>query len=530
LGATTCPQERIIMASSYFLSTAIPYVNAAPHLGHALEFVQADAFARYRRLRGDDVWLTTGTDDNSLKNVLAAAAEGVTPADLVARNSAVFRQLLAALQVQHDDFVQTSRDVRHAEGARRMWEACAARGDIYRRRYRGLYCVGCEQFYTADDLVQGACPEHERPCEVVEEENWFFRLSRHADALRSRIESGTLRIVPDTRRREVLAFLGRGLEDISISRSRARAQGWGVPVPGDAEQVMYVWFDALTYYISGLGYGRHDVRFQRYWEQAPARVHVIGKGILRFHALYWPAMLLSAGVPLPTVLVVHGYLGIEGRKMSKSLGKAASPLALVDRYGADAVRYWLLAAVPATGDADYSDERLVGRHDAELANGVGNLASRTLRMLHRYRGGRVPPPPPASRSALAAEARTLPGRVCARMDTFDPQGALAAIGQVVTAANGAIDQHQPWRLAREEGASSSAATHLDGVLYEAAESLRLVATALRPFLPDAAERLVAQLGGRFDREWAADLTWGRLRAGTPVAEAPHLFPETRAPP
>lgn len=517
------------MASPYFVSTAIPYVNAAPHLGHALEFVQADAFARYRRLRGADVWLTTGTDDNSLKNVIAAAAEGLTPRDLVDRNAAVFHRLLQVLQVQHEDFVRTSQDARHADGARRMWEACVARGDVYRRRYRGLYCVGCEQFYTSDELVDGACPEHERPCEVVEEENYFFRLSRYADALRSCIESGALRIVPAARRREMLAFLGQGLEDFSISRSRVRARGWGIPVPDDPGQVMYVWFDALTYYISGLGYGCDGERFRRYWVQARERVHVIGKGILRFHAIYWPAMLLSAGVALPTVIVVHGYLGIGGRKMSKSLGNAASPLALVARYGPEAVRHWLLGAVPATGDADYSDERLAARYDAELANGVGNLLSRTLRMVHRYRGGRVPHGSLEPRSELAATASRLGRRVCERMDDYDPQGALAAIFDVVAAANRTIERCRPWVLARDEDTKPAAVAQLDAVLYDLAEALRLVAVALRPFLPEASARIALQLGVRFDDGWENALEWGRLPGGTLVEDAVPLFPRIAPP-
>jgi len=306
---------------TYYVTTSIPYVNATPHLGFALELVQADVFARYHRLRGDDTRFLTGTDENSLTNVLAAEAEGVPVGELVDRNAEVFRGLPALLDASTDDFIRTARDERHRTGAARFWEACAANGDVHQRQYCGLYCVRCERFYAEDELVGGLCPVHEIPLEVVEEENYFFRLSRYGDKLLELIDSGQLRIIPETRRNEVRSFVARGLEDFSLSRSRTRARGWGVEVPGDPDQVMYVWFDALANYITALNYGGDQSLYRHYWVENPERVHVIGKGILRFHAVYWPAILESAGQPWPTTIFVHDYLTVGGTKIGK-IGRA----------------------------------------------------------------------------------------------------------------------------------------------------------------------------------------------------------------
>ncbi|MGH2772846.1 MAG: class I tRNA ligase family protein, partial [Actinomycetota bacterium] len=276
----------------YFISTAIPYVNARPHLGFALEMIQTDAFARYRRLRGDDVYFLTGADENSLTNVQAAEAEGIPTQQLVDRNAGFFYDLKDQLNISFRDFIRTSVDPRHLTGAAKLWEACESSGDIYSKAYRGLYCVGCEQFYTADELVDGLCPEHKTRPEEVEEENYFFRLSKYAGQLQDLIESDTLKIVPHTRKNEVLSFIKMGLQDFSISRTTKRAKGWGVPVPGDPDHVMYVWFDALSNYINAIDYAGEGDDFRNYWVGNPNRTHVIGKGIIRFHAVYWPAILL----------------------------------------------------------------------------------------------------------------------------------------------------------------------------------------------------------------------------------------------
>ncbi|HEX2323817.1 MAG TPA: methionine--tRNA ligase, partial [Chloroflexota bacterium] len=500
------------MSGRHYLTTSIPYVNAAPHLGHALEFVQADVFARYRRLQGADTRLQSGTDDNSLKNVLAAEQAGTPVRELVDGYATVFRGLEDALGVQYDDFIRTSADARHLVGVRRLWETIDRRGDIYKRHYEGLYCVGCEQFYTPDELLQGRCPDHGTLPETVREENYFFRLSRYQEPLQRLLASGRLRIIPAARRNEVLALVGRGLQDFSISRSRDRARGWGIEVPGDPRQVMYVWFDALANYITALGYGQPDGPpsgapdgatdgsaagsaagggdlYRRYWAEGTSKVHVIGKGILRFHAVYWPAMLLSAGEPLPDTIFVHGYLTVGGQKLSKSLGNGVDPRALVERYGADAVRYWLLRDVPPSADADYTAERLEGRYTADLANDLGNLLQRTVSMVQRYRQGEIPALPALPQEALprgevAAVATAAVAALHEALARYDPQSALGALWEVVARANRYVEETAPWTLARRAGAGEAGAgEQLDRVLVTLVEALRVVGEGLRPFLP-----------------------------------------------
>lgn len=304
--------------NSLYVTTAIPYVNAAPHLGHALELVQADVLARHARLRGRPARFLTGTDDNALKNVTAARAAGVNVREFVDRNSARFTALRGPLSLSFDDFIRTSADARHRAGVERLWRECAAAGDLYRRRYEGLYCPGCEQFYAEPELPGGLCPEHRVRPETVAEENWFFRLSRYTDQLLEILESGRIRIEPAARRNEVLAFVRAGLTDFSVSRPAARAAGWAIPVPGDPGQVVYVWWDALANYVTALGYGGGDPDYRRWWDGAGERTHVIGKGIVRFHAVYWPALLLSAGLPLPTTVLVHDYLTVDGARSPRA--------------------------------------------------------------------------------------------------------------------------------------------------------------------------------------------------------------------
>ncbi len=426
-------------AQRIYLSTTIPYVNSRAHVGHALELVQADVLARHHRRIGDEVRLQSGTDDNSLKNVLAAEAEGISTRELVNRNASEFAGLREYLSLSFDDFIRTSSDPRHRPGVERLWRACTASGDLYRKTYEGLYCVGCEQFYTEAELDAGNCPDHGTPPQLVAEENWFFRLSKYAERLHAEISSGRLRIEPASRRNEVLGFIAGGLEDFSASRSVARARGWGIGVPDDPSQVIYVWWDALGNYVTSLNYGAsgrgaHDERsgdYQRWWAGADRRVHVVGKGVLRFHAVYWPAILLSAGVPLPTEIFVHDYLTIDGRKISKSAGASAGagngagapagsagiangvdgaldandPVALAGAYGADALRWWLLRDVPRVGDTDFTVEKLITRANEDLANGLGNLVNRVVSLVHSYRNGLVwacAPPAGTSRWLAAA--------------------------------------------------------------------------------------------------------------------------------
>jgi methionyl-tRNA synthetase len=479
--------------------------------------------ARYHRQRGDDTRFLTGTDDNSLKNVLAAEAQGLPVRQLVDANAAHFQALREPLDLSFDDFIRTSTDARHVAGAQRLWRACMEAGDIYKRHYGGLYCVGCEQFYNVDELIDGRCPEHGTAPDWVEEENYFFRLQRYAEPLRQRIAAGKVRIVPETRRNEVLRFIERGLNDFSISRSQRRARGWGIPVPDDPEQIMYVWWDALINYITALDYAECGERYRRYWLENPQRVHVIGKGILRFHAVYWPAMLLSAGEPLPTTIYVHEYLTVEGQRISKSSGLMVDPVALVERFGTDALRYWLLREPSRTEDVDFSVERLLARYHADLANGLGNLLQRTLSMLVRYRAGVVAAPSEPSPGAvdLSAIATTISDAVEAALDTFDFRAALSSIWSLVTRANRFVEETAPWTLARRAAAGDAAASRqLDSALYALAESLRLLAYHLTPFLPGTAARVLGQLG----LTEIGPPMWGGLAPGVIVDRPEPIFP------
>ncbi len=513
----------------WYITTSIPYVNARPHIGHALEDVQADALARYQRLNGRDVWFLSGTDENSLKNVRAAEQAGIPTAELVERNAAYFYALRGALNLSFDDFIRTSVDARHTDGVRALWEACARSGDIYQRPYRGLYCVGCEQFYAEDELIDGLCPDHLVAPELVEEQNYFFRLSRYAGQLEDLISSDRLRIVPATRKNEVLSFVRGGLEDFSISRSRARARGWGIPVPGDPDQVTYVWFDALGNYITALGYAEGHEQFARYWANGPHRTHVIGKNIIRFHAIYWPAMLLSAGVVPPTDIFVHGFITAGGRKIGKSLGNVIDPVELAERFGTDALRYYLLREIPATGDGDFSIERLVRAYNADLADGVGNLLSRTLGMLTRYYDGYVPAPaaPTTLEQPLLAASANLYARLDAALQRFAPDEALAAIWELVALANKYVIETQPWALARRRAAEPDAEARLATALYTLPETLRQIGCALAPFLPSTAAAISAQLGLETTPavELRESLRWGGYPAGTRVQPGAVLFPK-----
>jgi methionyl-tRNA synthetase len=438
------------------------------------------------------------------------------------------------LDLSFDQFIRTSSDPRHTPGCQKLWAACAASGDIYTKTYRGLYCVGCEQFYTPDELTpEGLCPEHFTRPDTVEEENYFFRLSKYSQTLLDLIESGQLRIIPDSRRNEVLSFIRMGLEDFSISRSVARAKGWGVPVPNDPTQVMYVWFDALANYITALDYATDGDLFQHYWQGSPNRVNTIGKGVIRFHAVYWPAMLISAGVLPPSALFVHGYITADGQKMSKSLGNSIDPYDLVGKYGTEAVRYFLLRDVHPTADADFTYAKFEGRYNGDLANDLGNLLNRSVSMIGRYRGGVVPAAGAAEAldTDLIALATALPARVGAAMGDYDPQSALAAVWELVKTANQYVEQNAPWTLAKTaKGGDTAAEARLDSVLYNLAEALRLIAIHLTAFLPATSTAILAQLGlaDAPEQDYEAVTRWGGLPAGTQVGEARPLFPRLEA--
>jgi methionyl-tRNA synthetase len=469
--------------SRRYITTAIPYVNAAPHLGFALELVQADTLARHARLRGTDVRFLTGTDDNAFKNVAAARAAGVEVGEFVARNSQRFADLREPLDLSYDDFIRTGVDPRHAPGVANFWRRCAGNGDFYQRRYTGLYCVGCEQFYTADELIDGRCPEHGTVPEQVEETNWFFRLSRYQERLDQLISSDTVRITPIQRRNEVLGFIRSGLQDISVSRSAARSGGWGIPVPDDPEQVIWVWWDALANYVTSLGTGAD---YQKWWRDSEERIHVIGKGVIRFHAVYWLAQLLSAGEPLPTAIVVHDYLTLGGSKISKSGSNTIDPAELSAEFGSDAVRWWLLRDVAKVGETDFTEDRFIDRVNADLANGLGNLVNRTLTIVRKYRGGRVPE---GSVGPFAAATEELPGRIDDALKSVDFRVATAAITAAVEDGNRLVESTRPWELYK-----NGENDRLDELLGELVAGCRVLAHEAQPFIPAGAARLAEQLG------------------------------------
>jgi methionyl-tRNA synthetase len=465
---------------SVFVSTAIPYVNAAPHLGFALEVVLADAIARHARARSRDVCFVSGTDDHSLKNVRAAEEAAVAPSELVERGATQYRALERVLGASYDDFVRTSADPRHAKAVLSFWNACLARGDLEKRTYRGLYCAGCEQFFGEGEV----CSEHGTALEIVEEENWFFRLSRYERPIRDALSSGAIRIHPAERANEILRVLESGLEDVSVSRSRGRARGWGIPVPEDDSQTIYVWFDALASYVTG-----GDGAFR----DAERRVHVLGKGIARFHALLWPALLLAAGLPLPTDLVVHGYVTIDGRKIGKSLGNAIPPDAFVSKLGRDALRWFLLRHVGPVRDADVSRERITRVYESELADGLGNLVARTLTLRSRcrsrpeLRAGGIDP----SGDALLARARVLDAEVDAALDRFALDEALDRIFTVVVAANGHLAHTAPWGDATDDSREAK--------ILAAVIAIEHVGRALAPFLPETSARIAQALAAGRER-------------------------------
>lgn len=491
-----------------YLTTTLPYVNAKPHLGFALELVQADTLARHLRGRGEPVRLQTGTDDNSLKNVLAAEAAGVGVREFVDANATAFTALAGPLSLAVDDVIRTSRDPRHRPGVERFWRACAASGDLYRKHYEGLYCVGCEQFYAPVELSDGRCPDHGTEPQTVAEVNWFFRLSRYTDRLLDLIDSGVLRIEPTARRNEVREFIAGGLEDLSISRSTRRARGWGIPVPGDPDQVIYVWWDALGNYLTALDYGTDGDALRRWWIDADRRIHLVGKGVVRFHAVYWIAGLLSAGLPVPTDILVHDYITVDGHKISKSAGNTVDPTDVMRRFGTDAVRWWLLREPARVGDTDFTVERLVRRADNELANGIGNLVNRTIGLIHRYRDGRPPTtevPAPQSDSLRQAIGHT-GSRIDAALTDFDFRNATEAVWEVVDEANRYVNHIRPWELATAERAAGQPDPELDAILGVLLRACRTIGEHLTPFVPDLAERIARQ----------CETTDGLLPPATPV--------------
>jgi len=515
----------------YYITTSIPYVNGTPHIGFSLEVIQCDALARFHRLIGHDTRYHTGTDENALTNLQAADKAGEPIQQLVDRNAERFASIREPLNLSTDAFFRTSTDPLHFPGAQKLWRVMNAAGDIYTREYQGLYCVRCERFYKPEELVNDNCPIHEIPPEPVDEVNYFFRLSKYGDKLQELIGSNTLLVQPEHRREEILSFIESGLEDISISRQALRGRGWGVPVPDDPDQVMYVWVDALSNYITALDYANDGPDYQRYWVHNPNRVHVVGKDIIRFHVVYWPAFLLSANLPIPTEIDVHEFLMVDGEKISKSRGNTVDPVEIAALYGLDALRYWLLREMPRTGDGNFSHERLIARYNEDLGNDLGNLVNRSVSMLHRYRGGVVPRVASVTdgESPLARVAEGLGERVGAAFDAFDFRQAIAAIWELVSAANKYIDDTKPWELAKAANkGDDTAADRLDVVLADLIESSRLLAVHLQPFIPDGACKIATQVG--FELAPVADdgfasRSWNGALAGRTLPKASPIFPK-----
>lgn len=466
------------MAKTVFITAAIPYVNAAPHIGHAEEYVQADVLARYNRLVGNDTFFLCGTDDNAFKNVQKAEEAGEEVQAYVDRHAAIFERLLRDLSISNDDFIRTSSDPRHTSGSQKLWRSCKPE-DIYRKRYSGLYCVGCEEFKLEKDLVLGRCPEHPNAAPLsVEEENYFFRLSAYRDELARLLETDELLVTPRSRKNELLAFLKAGLDDLSISRNRERMRGWGIPVPDDPEQVMYVWMDALANYINALGYGDSTAQYERYWKNADTIIHVIGKGITRFHAIYWPAFLLSAGERLPTTVFAHAYLTVDGQKMSKSLGNVIDPFALIEEYGADAFRYFFTREVSSFEDSDVTLARFHEAYNGSLANGIGNLAARVMKMATTHLAQ------PATLTDRDAQFDPAVGEAIER---FDFNRAMELVMDRVTQADRYVQETVPFKGVKSEDAEvkKKALADIDALVH----ALYRMAVNLEPFMPETAQKI-----------------------------------------
>jgi methionyl-tRNA synthetase len=511
------------MKKKFYITTAIPYVNAAPHVGHALEFVQADCISRYHRLLDEDVCLLSGGDENALKNVQAAEKVGKKIQPFVDENSELFRQLAIKLHVQFDVFQKGSDTKHHYVSSQKLWNLC--KKDIYKKSYEGLYCVGCEQYYTPDELnVHGECFEHPgKKLDTVKEENYFFRLSKYQDQLIKVISDDTLKIYPDFRKNEMLSFLKQPLQDISISRSNERAKNWGVPVPHDDSQRIYVWFDALNIYQSGIGFGWNDTEYRKWW---PADVHVIGKGITRFHAIYWPAFLLSAHLPLPKTLFIHGYFTVNGQKMSKTVGNVIDPNILIDKYGADALRYYFLREIPSTSDGDFSEARFKELYNADLANGLGNLVSRVITMIVKYNDGKIPDiaEDPATHP-LQMDTEQYNEMVCwkdmtAYMDGFQFHEAIASIWKFIKTADKYIDMNTPWELAKTNPQK------LKWVLYGLVDALYQIAWQIAPFLPDTSRKIATALNidALLAEQPVYKDSWTKSKPGTQIHKIESLFP------
>ena len=461
----------------FYITTAIDYVNGRPHIGHALEKIQADVLARYHRQKGDEVFFLTGTDEHGVTNVRGAEKAGKDIKEFTNENSGYFRGLREVLNLSWDDFIRTSDQKRHWPGAQKLWMKLYDAGDLYKRKYRGFYCVGHEAFVTEKDLTDGKCRDHQKEPEVVEEENWFFRLSKYTKEIESRIKSHELIVLPESRSNEILSLLEQGLEDVSFSRPR-KDLSWGIPVPNDPEHTMYVWCDALTNYISAIGYGQDDNLFAKWW---PANVHIIGKDILRFHAAIWPGMLLSANLPLPRAIFVHGFITVDGQKMSKTVGNVIDPFALVEKYGRDPARYYLLREIPSGEDGDFSEQKFKERYNGELANGLGNLVARVVALAVKLKDKNEKLKITIKSLKLERQIKETKENYGVAFEQFKLHEGLEAVWTLIHAADKYINEEKPW-----ESEKPAVIGELLGLLLE-------IARLLEPFLPETAQKIKEQV-------------------------------------
>lgn len=503
----------------FYITTPIYYPSANLHIGHAYCTVMADTMTRYKRMQGYETYFLTGSDEHGQKIERVAKAQGVTPIEYTDKIVATFQDLWKRLLISNDDFIRTTQP-RHMEVVQQIFKTIYEKGDIYKSEYEGHYCTPCETFFTERQLVDGNCPDCGRPTELIKEESYFFKMSKYQDRLLQYIEEHPDFIQPAARRNEMISFIKQGLEDLCISRTTF---DWGIPVPINDKHVIYVWFDALTNYISALGYGTdHDELFQKFW---PANIHLVGKDIARFHAIIWPCILMAADLPLPKQIFGHGWVLLNSGKMSKSKGNVVDPNVLLDKYGVDAIRYFLLREISTGSDGYYSEEALVKRINTDLANDFGNLVSRTVAMIDKYFEGAVPAPADTPASQFDAELKELAlsvgNEAAACLEKMDFPNALAAIWKLISRANKYIDETAPWVLAKDESQRAVLGT----VLYNLMESIRISTILLAPFMPLVPGKVAEQTGQTLEgRAWADGCVWGQVETGVKVCKKDAIFP------